>query len=100
MSGPLHRLSFITAVILVGGLQGLAEADVITLNTAFPGRGWFAETGLHNPLNDNTYTGISCCPNGINLNSFFIWNVQALAGKQVTSAGTSTGSGFSDKRWP
>ena len=86
MSRLLHRLSFITVVILVSGLQGLAEADVITLNTMFPGRGWFAETGLHNPLNDNTYTGISCCPNGINLNSFFVWDVRALAGKQVTSA--------------
>ena len=94
MSRPLHRLSFITAVILASGLQGLAQADPVTLNTTFPGRGWFAETGLHDPLTDNTYTGISCCPNGINLNSFFIWDVQALAGKQVTSALLRLGQDF------
>ena len=94
MRRPLHRLSFITAVILASGLQGLAQADPVTLNTTFPGRGWFAETGLHDPLTDNTYTGISCCPNGINLNSFFIWDVQALAGKQVTSAVLRLGQDF------
>lgn len=91
---PRYCLSFITAAILVCSLQGRAEAGLITLNTMFPGRGWFAETGLHDPLNDNTYTGLSCCPNGINLNSFFIWDVRALEGMRVTSAILRLGQDF------
>ena len=60
-------------------------ATAIALDAEFPGRGWFDSNGRHDETNDNTFTG-SFKGFDWTHNSFFIWNVSALAGMRVESA--------------
>ncbi len=76
MSIFLHAiLRWASVVCLVVYGAGDALAATITLETNFPGRGWFNDIGFHVATNDNTFTG-TVNPNpeagsGRGLNSFF-----------------------------
>jgi hypothetical protein len=65
-----------------------ASAIEITLDSTFPGRGWFNDVGFHISTNDNTFTG-TVNPNpysgsGRGLNSFYVYDLSPLAGLWVT----------------
>ncbi len=84
----LRTTSLVLAVATVG--LGAASAQEVTLQSSFPGRGWYNDVGYHRAVNDNTFTGtVNASPeegSGRGLNAFFVWDLAPLGGSPVGTA--------------
>ena len=85
-------MSFLTRhamPVMLFALVECAGAEVTTLDTMFPGRGWFDNSGQHMALNDNTSTGSA---GELSFRSFYVWDTSGLVGATILSAELQLGS--------